>query len=79
MKGQPSLSALYMSVFEKLQWSDFMRNNLREKNEGNYGRKGEEELWTQTCDSEVRNNSENFPWLKQMAHIGVIIRISYCS
>lgn len=31
MKGQPSLSALYMFVFEKLQWFDLMRNNLGEK------------------------------------------------
>lgn len=34
---------------------------------------------TQTYDSEVKNNLENSAQLKQMAHIGVIIRISYCS
>lgn len=79
MKGQPS-RAVYTSVFETRQWSEFTRNNLG-KNEGKYGRKrwGGRGALDQACDSEVRNNSENLAWLKQMAHIGVIIRISYCS
>lgn len=79
VKGQPS-RAVYTSVFETRQWSDFTKNNLGEKmKESMEEAVGGREALDHACDSEVRNNSENLAWLKQMAHIGVIIRISYCS
>lgn len=53
-----SLCLKYLSVLERIQWSDFMRHKL-EKNERKCARSRDWELQARTSDSEARNELEN--------------------